>query len=93
MLDLPVLQPGHKWAQGGAIWGEGFVCPHDSPQGSDLKEPACKVGDLESIPGLGRSLGGGHGNPLQFSCQENTHRQRSLVGYCPWGCKESHMTD
>ena len=29
-LDLPVLQPGHKWAQGGARWGEGFVCPHDS---------------------------------------------------------------
>ena len=29
------------------------------------------MGDLGSIPGLGRSLGGGHGNPLQYSCLEN----------------------
>ena len=39
--------------------------------GSDSKESACNVGDLGSIPGLGRSLGGGHGNPLQYSCLEN----------------------
>ena len=37
------------------------------PGGSDGKEPACNVGDLGSIPGLGRSSGGGHGNPLQYS--------------------------
>ena len=35
------------------------------PGGSDGKEPACNAGDLGSIPGLGRSPGGGHGNPLQ----------------------------
>ena len=29
--------------------------------------------DASSIPGLGRSLGGGHGNPLQYSCRENPH--------------------
>ena len=29
------------------------------------------TGDVGSIPGLGRSLGGGHGNPLQYSCLEN----------------------
>ena len=34
-------------------------------------ESACSVGDLGSIPGLGRSPGGGHGNPLQYSCLEN----------------------
>ena len=45
----------------------------------------CSVGNLGSIPGLGRSPGGGHGNPLQYSCLENTHGQRSLVGYNPWG--------
>ena len=39
--------------------------------GSDGKEAACNVGDLGSIPGLGRSLGGGHGNSLQYSCLEN----------------------
>ena len=39
--------------------------------GSDGKESACNAGDLGSIPGLGRSPGGGHGNPLQYSCLEN----------------------
>jgi len=38
------------------------------PGGSDGKESACDDGDLGSIPGLGRPLGGGHGNPLQYSC-------------------------
>ena len=42
------------------------------------KESACNLGDLGSIPGLGRSSGGGHGNPLQYSCLENPHGQRSL---------------
>ena len=41
------------------------------PGGSDSKESVCNVGDLGSFPGLGRSPGGGHGNPLQCSCQEN----------------------
>ena len=58
------------------------------PGGSDGKESACNVGDLGSIPGLGRFPGGGHGNPLQYSCLENPHGQRSLVGYSPWHHKE-----
>ena len=41
------------------------------PGGSDGKEPACNVGDLGSIPGLGRSPGGGHGSALQCACLEN----------------------
>jgi len=41
------------------------------PGGSDGKESTCNVGDLDSIPGWGRSPGGGHGNPLQYSCLEN----------------------
>ena len=40
--------------------------------GSAGKEPACNAGDLGSIPGLGRSPGGGHGNTLQYSCLENS---------------------
>ena len=36
-----------------------------------LKASACNAGDLGSIPGSGRSPGGGNGNPLQFSCLEN----------------------
>ena len=45
------------------------------------------------IPGSGRSPGGGHGKPLQYSCLENPHAQRSLSGYSPWGCKESDTTE
>ena len=48
--------------------------------------------DLGSIPGLGRSPGGGYGNPLQYSFLKNPHGQRRLVGCSPWGCKKSDMT-
>ena len=48
--------------------------------GSDGKESAYNVGDLGLLFGLGRSPGGGHGNPLQYSFLENPHGQRSLVG-------------
>ena len=41
------------------------------PDGSEGKASACNVGDLGSIPGLGRSPGEGNGNPLQYSCLEN----------------------
>ena len=61
--------------------------------GSDGKESACNVGDLGSILGLGRSPGGGHGSPLQYSCLENPHGQRSLEGYSPWAHKEWDMTE
>ena len=40
--------------------------------GSDDKESACKAEDLGSIPGSGRSPGEGNGNPLQYSCLENS---------------------
>ena len=73
------LQGIHK-----RIWG--------FPSDSDGKESACKTGDLGSIPGLGRSPGGGHGNPLQYSCLENPHGQ-SVAGYSPRGCKESDTTE
>ena len=45
--------------------GRGF------PGGSEDKESACSMGDLGSIPGLGRSPGEGNGNPRQYSCLEN----------------------
>ena len=40
--------------------------------GSVSRESACNAGDLGSIPELGRSPGGGYGNPLQYSCLENS---------------------
>ena len=60
---------------------------------TDGKVSACNAGDLGSIPGSGRPPGGGHGTPLQYSCLGNPHGQRSLVGYSPWGRKESVTTE
>ena len=57
------------------------------------KESACSAGDLGSIPGLARSPGGGHGNPLRYSCLNNPHGQKSLVGYSPWDGKELDTTE
>ena len=62
------------------------------PDGSVGKESACNAGDPGSIPGWGRSQGGGHGNPLQCSCPRESHGQKSQAGYSPWGHKESDMT-
>ena len=59
------------------------------PDGSDAKEFSCNAGDLGSIPGLGRSPGKGHDNPLQYSFLKNPHRQRSLVGYTVYSVTES----
>ena len=63
------------------------------PGSSDSIESACNAGDLGSIPGLGRSTVGGHGNLLHYSCLENPHGQRSLVVYSPWGHKQSDTTE
>ena len=43
------------------------------PDSSSGKESACNAGDLSLIPGLGRSLEGGIGYPVQYSCLENPH--------------------
>jgi len=51
------------------------------------------VRDVNSILGLRRFPGGGHGNPFQYSCLENPHGQRSLMGYGPQGQKESETTE
>ena len=63
------------------------------PGGSVVKKPPANAEDMSSIPGLGRSPGEGNANPLQYSCLENSHGQRSLAGYSPWGHKESDTTE
>ena len=63
------------------------------PGGSDGKESTCNVEDLGSIPVWGISPGEGNGYPLQYSCLENPHGQRSLTGCHPLACKESDMTE
>ena len=65
----------------------------DLPGGSEGKEPTCNAGNLGLIPRSGRSPWGGHINPLQYSCLENPHGQRSLVGFSPRGRKESDMAE
>ena len=55
------------------------------PGGSDGKESTCNAGDAGLIPGLGGSPGEETGHPLQYSCLENRHGQRSIPGYSPWG--------
>ena len=56
------------------------------PGGAAGKESACNAGNLDLIPGLGRSPGEGNGHPLQYSGLENS------MDY-PWGCKESDTTE
>ena len=75
------------------LLGYPLQCSWASLVAQMVKNPACSVGDLGSIPGWGRSPGGGHGNPLQCSCLENPHGQRNLVGYSPWGHKKSDTTE
>ena len=52
------------------------------------KESTCNAGDVDLIPGPGRSLGVGSGHQLQYSCLENPMKRRSLVGYSAWGRKD-----
>ena len=70
-----------------------FFPIYSFPGGLDGKESACNAGDLGSIPGLGRSPGGGHGNLVQYSCLENPRGQKSLAGYSSWGCRELDTTE
>ena len=59
----------------------------------NLPANAEDIRDMGLIPGLGRSPAGGHGNPLQDSCLENPHGQRSLGGYSPQGRTEFDTTE
>ena len=52
-------------------------------------ESSFSVGDVSSVPGLGRPSGGGYGNPLHYSCLENPMDR----GYIPWGHKEPEVTE
>ena len=66
------------------------------PDGASHKEHTCQCGDRRdegSISRLGKSPRVGNGNPLQYSCLEKFHGQRSLAGYSPWGHKELKMVE
>ena len=63
------------------------------PGGSCGKESACNAGDPGSTPGLGKSPGEGNGNSSQCTCPGEFRGQRSVMGYSPWGHKESDRTE
>ena len=57
-------------------------------------QPIIHIHEQSQFRCVHRTMSGrGHGNPLQCSCLENPHRQRSLVGYSPCGHKESNTTE
>ena len=61
-----------------------------------VKNPPANAGDIRdvgSIPGSGRCLGGGHGNPLQYSCQENALDRGAWRATVHRVTKESDMTE
>ena len=65
------------------------------PDGSAVRESTCNagdVGDAGSVPGSGRSLDRGNGNPLQYSCLENP-TDREAWKARPQGCKELDTTE
>ena len=65
----------------------------DFPGGSVVKNLPANAGDTEdvgSVPGWGRSPGGGNDNLLPVFLPGECDRQRSLAGYSPWGCGVEH---
>ena len=60
--------------------------------GSVLKYPPANAGDMGSIPGFGRSAGGGNGNPLQYSCLENPMDRGAWQATVQGVTKESDTT-
>ena len=65
--------------------GDSAQNPVSFPGGSDGKEFACNARDPCSIPGSGRSSWGRAGQPIPVFLPGESHGQRSLAGYSPWG--------
>ena len=70
---------------------QGYATPRSHRWLGD-KESACNAGHVGSIPGSGRSIGGGNGKHTPVFLPGESHGRKSLVGYSPWGRKESQLT-
>ena len=90
-LPDPGVEPRSPTSQADALPSEPPGKPRVSPGGSDSKAYAFDAGDPASIPGSGRSPGEGNGNPALLPGK--SYGWRSLIGYRPWGHKESDMTE
>ena len=69
-----------------------MLIPRASQVALVVENPPDNAGDVrdtDSIPGSGRSRGEGHGNPLQYSCLEESHEQRILEGYTSIGSQNA----
>ena len=109
VLTLPILKTPCSWRGGagtrssntilpGILEGRdflslGFRGKDWTHGGSAGKESACNIREPGSIPGLGRSPRRRDGLPSPVFWPGEFHRQRSLVGYSPWGRKELDKTE
>ena len=98
-LTISVCTERQLWGEASAAvsWFQVTVCDsgfwgQPTQTYSAGTESTSIAGDPSWIPGSGRSPGGGHGNPLEYSCLENPHGQRSLADGSPRGHKELDMT-
>ena len=96
--DIVLIWPSGQKAASNTLYAVLVRVSQGFPGGSVVKNPPVNEGAIEDtglIPGSGRSPGGGNGNPLQYSCQDNPINdiQRSLAGYSPWGHKESDTAE
>ena len=74
------------------FWAKLKLCP-PLPWWLGGEESTASAEEVGLIPGSGRSPGGGHGQPTPVFLPAESHGQRSLLGYSPWGCKESAMSE
>ena len=72
-----------------------MLCNMSVPSDTSGKESTCQAGNKrgEFDPWVRKYPGGGHGNPLQYSCLENPYEQRSRASYSLWGLKEPVTTE
>ena len=89
--DVCLITSFYGWCN--ILNNRNLMCLLGFPGGSDSKESTCNAGDLDLVPGPGRSPGEGNGNPLQYSYLGNPMARGSLAGYGPWGHKESDTTE
>ena len=85
-IHNPVITYNGKESENKCVWQEGRE-RESFPGGSDDKESACNAGDPSLIPGSGRSSGEGNGNPLQYSCLENSMNRGAWRATKHWVAK------
>ena len=73
------------------LFGKIYNINRDFPGGPVVKNPPANAGDVRDMV-WSLDWEGEHGNPLQYSCLENSRCQRSLAGYSPLGHQERDMT-